>query len=220
MQPTTEEVEAGQAVYNKRTLSVYDIIVLGISNSYIWKCPSTRLEDHYNRNISANHLDIGVGTGYFLDRCRFPVKNPRVALMDMNTESLRFAAHRIARYQPETYRQNVLEKITTPIKPFDSVGVNYLFHCLPGAITDKAIVFDHLIPLMKPGARVFGSTILQGDAPRGWLAQRLMAFYNKKGIFSNTRDDLGGLTASLEERFDHVAIEVVGCVALFSGTNR
>lgn len=220
MQPTTEEVEAGQAVYSKRTLSAYDIIVLGISNSYIWKCRSTRLEDHYNKNISSNHLDIGVGTGYFLDQCRFPSENPRVALMDMNMESLKFASRRIARYQPEMYRQNILEKITTTIAPFDSVGVNYLFHCLPGAIADKAVVFNHLMPLMKPGARIFGSTILQGDVPRGWMARRLMAFYNKKGIFSNTQDDLDGLTASLIKRFDNVAVEVVGCVALFSGTAR
>lgn len=220
MHPTMDEVKAGQAVYSKRTLSVYDIVVLGISNSYIWKCPSTRLEDHYNKNISSNHLDVGVGTGYFLDRCRFPVDHPRVALMDMNTESLTFAANRIARYRPETYRQNILEKITASIVPFDSVGVNYLFHCLPGALIDKVAVFDHLIPLMKPGARIFGSTILQGDVPRSWTARRLMAFYNKKGIFSNTRDDLGGLTVSFEKRFDNVVVEVVGCVALFSGTAR
>lgn len=220
MQPTAEEVEAGQAVYTKRTLSAYDIIVLGISNSYIWKCPSTRLKNHYNRNVSSNHLDIGVGSGYFLDRCHFPAANPRVALMDMNNESLSFAAHRIARYRPETYRQNILEKITTSIDPFDSVGVNYLLHCLPGAISDKIIIFDHLAPLLKRGARVFGSTILQGDVPRGWMARRLMAFYNKKGIFSNTQDELNGLTASLENRFDNVVVEVVGCVALFSGNAR
>jgi 2-polyprenyl-3-methyl-5-hydroxy-6-metoxy-1,4-benzoquinol methylase len=217
VQPIIEEVEAGQAVYTKRTLSAYDIIVLGISNRYIWKCPSSRIEAHYNNHLSSNHLDVGVGTGYFLDRCKFPSDSPRIALMDMNTNTLEFASKRIERYSPETYSQNILDKILTAIAPFDSVGVNYLFHCVPGAIIDKAVVFDHLKELMNPGARVFGSTILQGGVKRGWMAKKLMALYNQKGIFANTDDDLEGLRSSLTQRFENVTLEVVGCVALFSG---
>jgi hypothetical protein len=225
VQPTVEEVEAGQAIYTKRTLSAYDTIVLGISNRYIWKCPSLRIEAHYNNHLSSNHLDVGVGTGYFLDRCKFPSDSPRIALMDMNTNALEFASKRIERYSPETYPQNVLEEISTArssrypqgVAPFDSVGVNYLFHCLPGAIIDKAVVFDRLKNLMNPGARIFGSTILQGGVRRGWMAEKLMAFYNKKGIFANTDDDLEGLRSSLTQRFESVTLEVVGCVALFSG---
>lgn len=216
MQPTIEQVEAGQAVYTQRTLSAYDIIVLGISNSYIWKCPTDRLVEHYNRHMSANHLDVGVGTGYFLDHCTFTAASPRVALMDMNTNSLQFAAKRIERYRPETWQHNILEPVTAKIAPFDSVSLNYLFHCLPGAIGDKAVVFDHLRPLLSPGARVFGSTILHNGVPRSWAAKKLMAFYNKKGIFGNTQDDLEGLSNALDQRFENVSIDVVGCVALFS----
>lgn len=44
-----------------------------------------------------------------------------------------------------------------------------------------------------------------------------MAFYNEKGVFANTDDDdLEGLSSSLRSRFKNVALEVVGCVALFS----
>jgi hypothetical protein len=88
---------------------------------------------------------------------------------------------------------------------------------VPGSITEKAVVFDHLVKLMKPGCKVFGSTILQGGVARSWTARKLMNFYNKKGIFSNERDDLEGLESALSERFNNVEIEVVGCVALFSG---
>ena len=217
MKPVNEEVEAGQAVYNKNVLSAYDVIVLSISNHYIWKCPSSLIEAHYNANVSSNHLDVGVGTGYFLDRCQFPTDNPRVALMDMNINSLEFTSKRLKRYQPETYQQNVLEEISSPIEPFDSIGANYLLHCLPGAIADKVIVFDHIKRLMKPGAHVFGSTILQGGVERSWLAKKLMGIYNKKGIFSNTQDSLDGLKSALFRRFKNVTIEVTGCVALFSG---
>ena len=216
MQPTKAEVEAGQAIYNQTTLSGYDF-VLGISNNYIWKCPSSLMEALYNANVSSNHLDVGVGTGYYLDRCQFPTNKPRVALMDMNLNSLAYTSGRLKRYQPETYQQNVLEKIETPIKPFDSVGANYLLHCVPGAITEKGIIFDHIKSVTNPGARVFGSTILQGGVERSWLAQRLMAFYNNKGIFSNTKDTLDDLKNALSQRFENVKVDVVGCVALFSG---
>ncbi len=217
MKPTEEEVDAGQAVYTKRILSAYDIIVLGISNRYIWKCPSSQIEAHYNQHVSSNHLDVGVGTGYFLDRCRFPSETPRITLMDLNTNTLEFASKRIGRYNPDMYQQNILEPISTSIAQFDSVGINYLLHCLPGSIIEKATVFDHLKPVMNSGATIFGSTILQGEVSRGWIAKKLMTLYNKKGIFSNTEDNFEGLEIALNQRFENVTLKVVGCVALFSG---
>ena len=215
--PTKEQIEAGQAIYTRCTLSVYDLLVHGISNRYIWKCPSYQIEAHYNKYLSLRHLDVGVGTGYFLDRCNFPSKSPRIALMDLNSNSLVFASRRISRYNPETYRQNILEPISANIHPFDSVGINYLLHCLPGTISDKAVAFDHLRPLMSSGAVIFGSTILQGGVTRSWAAKRLMDLYNTKGIFSNTGDDLEGLAGALHQRFENVSVDVFGCVALFSG---
>lgn len=213
---TPDQVNAGQAVYTRRTLNAYDLIVLAISNRWIWKCPTPGLVEHYNRHVSAQHLDVGVGTGYFLDRCRFPTATPRVTLMDLNPETLAYASQRIARYRPETCQRNVLEPIAYDGEPFESVGVNYLLHCLPGTIASKSATFDHLRPLLKPGAVVFGSTLLQGGVERGAAAKRLMAFYNSKGIFGNEHDDLAGLDRELRKRFDDVRIDVVGCAAVFS----
>jgi 2-polyprenyl-3-methyl-5-hydroxy-6-metoxy-1,4-benzoquinol methylase len=217
MSGSAEQIAAGQAVYTRRVLGAYDFVVLGVSNRFLWKCPTRRLEDHYDAHVTANHLDVGVGTGYFLDRCQFPSRSPRIALMDLNQDALDFAARRIARYNPETYRRNVLEPIFTDTAKFDSVGVNYLLHCLPGSIESKAVAFDHLAVLMNPNAVVFGSTLLQGGVPRSWFAKRLMDTYNKKGIFSNRHDDLDGLVRALKQRFREVSVEVVGCAALFAG---
>ena len=220
MKPSIAQVEAGQAVYSRPALSVYDLLVLGVSNRYIWKCSTDKLLAHYNEHVSSNHLDVGVGTGYFLDQCRFPSSAPRVALMDMNPNTLEFASNRISRYAATTYRQNVLEPISEEIAKFDSVGINYLLHCLPGALKDKAAAFDHLVPMMNPGATLFGSTILWGGVERNWAAVRLMRFYNRKGIFSNLEDDLQALEQALCERFENVSVVVTGCVALFSGRLR
>ena len=216
MNVSAKQIEAGQAVYSRRTLAAYDFVVLGVSNRFIWQCPTAGLERHYNKHVSANHLDVGVGTGYFLDRCRFPSPTPRVALMDLNAETLAFASQRIARYKPETYRRNVLEPIAFEAGKFDSVGINYLLHCIPGGIESKAVAFDHLKALMNPNAVLFGSTLLQGGVPRSWFARRLMDLYNKKGIFANERDDLDGLQRALASRFRDVSVQVVGCAALFS----
>ncbi len=215
---TTEQIHAGQAIYTPNMLAIYDVLVLGLSNRWIWKSPTPRLLAHYDRHISGNHLDVGVGTGYFLDRCRFPTATPRVALMDLNRDALQFSARRIARYAPETYARNVLETIDFDGAKFDSLGVNYLLHCLPGDMATKARAFDFLSPLMSPGAVVFGSTLLQGGVARSFAAQRLMAFYNSKGVFSNTQDDLETLTRELEKRFSAVVVETVGCAALFCAT--
>jgi len=212
-----EQVSAGQAVYTRRSLRLYDSVVLGLTNNLIWKCPTQRLVEHYNKHITANHLDVGVGTGYFLAHCRFPSQTPRIALSDINRNSLDFAAQRIARHTPETYLRNILEPVSIDAANFDSVGINYLLHCLPGTIASKTVTLDHLKALMNPNAVLFGSTLLQGDVSRNWLARRLMAFYNKKGIFSNQHDDLNGLKQALSQRFHDVSVEIVGCAALFSG---
>ena len=217
MTVTPEQVKAGQAIYTKSTLRAYDFVVLGLSNRFVWECPSRRIEEHYNRHVTANHLDVGVGTGYFLDRCRFPSPTPRVALLDLNQSALEHAARRIARYKPETYRRNVLEPILLDTPKFDSVGINYLLHCLPGTIESKAVALDHLKALMNANAVLFGSTLLQRGVSRSWLAVRLMSGYNRKGIFSNQSDDLAGLEGALRQRFRDVVVEVVGCAAIFSG---
>lgn len=216
MSTTPDQVEAGQAVYTKRVLALYDFFVLGFSNRFIWKCPSRHIQMHYERHITTNHLDVGVGTGYFLDRCRFQ-STPRLAFVDLNPNSLAFAAKRLARYEPETYLRNVLEPIDIGERRFDSVAINYLLHCIPGTIESKSTAFDHLKVLMNPDAILFGSTVLQGGVARNWYAKRFMEIYNRKGIFCNECDDLNGLRRALTQRFRDVSVEIVGCVALFSG---
>lgn len=217
LNPAAEEVEAGQRVYTKVTLSLYDFVALFLSSKFVWQCPSQRIKDHYNKHITDNHLDVGVGTGYFLDHCRFPSQTPRIALLDLNQYSLEYSSRRIARYKPEVYCRNILEPISANARGFDSVGINAVLHCIPGSMESKAIVLDHVKTLMNSSAVLFGSTLLHGGVPRSWVAKGLMGVYNKKGIFSNRQDDLDGLNRALRQRFKQVTIQVVGCAAVFSG---
>lgn len=218
---TSEQTRAGQAIYTRRTLNLYDFVVLGVSNRWIWKFPTHLQLAHYDRHVSARHLDIGVGTGYYLDRCRFPSPAPRLALMDLNERSLDHAEGRVARYRPTKLVRDVLAPIDHQGEAFDSIGLNYLFHCLPGTLREKAVVFDNIRPLAAAGATIFGATLLQGpDVPRSFAARRLMAFYNRKGVFTNHGDTLPDLREALTSRFDRVEIQRIGCGALFSGVVR
>ncbi|WP_298867793.1 class I SAM-dependent methyltransferase [uncultured Gimesia sp.] len=212
---TSEECIAGQAVYSKKMLSVYDLWVLGISNSLIWKCRTKNILRWLNQSLTANHLDVGVGTGYYLDRCSFPDSKVRLGLLDLNPNSLEATAKRVSRYSPEIYQADILQPLPEQSQRFDSVSLNYLLHCLPGNLTSKSILFDQLKSWLNPGAIISGSTILHAGVPRGLSARRLMKFYNQKQIFSNTFDSLDELQSQLTSRYTDVEIKVIGCVALF-----
>ena len=220
----SDDVTAGHRVYTKRFLSVYDLVVLGWFSTTAWCCRAAVLTGHYDTHVSANHVDVGVGTGYFLDRCTLPTPRPRLALMDLNPSCLNAASRRMSRFEPETHVVNVLEPIAPQldrgVDGFDSIGMTYLLHCLPGDMTTKVRVFENLLVLANPGATVFGATLLSGGVTRNWYARQVMAFNNKRGIFSNAADDLAGFEAALDEHLDDASIRIVGCVAVFAGTAR
>ncbi len=217
---SSDQIEAGQAVYSQRTLWMYDWLVLGFSNTFVWKCPTRRLLRLYNEHVSGNHLDVGVGTGYFLDRCQFPGEHPRITLLDLNENCLQATADRIRRYEPRTRRADLFEPLEFEGQErFESIAMNYVLHCLPGTIESKSIVLENLKGVLAPGGVLFGSTILSQGVQRGWMARRLMALYNSKQIFTNTADSLAGLTTSLQSHFAEVDVETAGCVAIFVARN-
>ena len=216
--PVTDDAAAGAAIYSRPLLSVYDLFVLGFSNTLVWQCPSRLILDFYNEHVSGRHLDVGVGTGYFLDKCTFPTRNPTIVLADLNPNSLHVTAKRLQRYNPSIYVANVLEPLQIEPADFDSIAINYLLHCLPGNISSKAVVFQNLKPLLKQhGGVIFGTTILGKDIKRNFLAKKLMQVYNSKRIFANLEDNASDLESVLKANFRDYSIRVVGCVAFFVG---
>ena len=65
------ETHPSVAVYTPARLALYDLFILGVSCSLVWRCPRRHFLDLYDRHVGSPHLDVGVGTGFFLDRCRF-----------------------------------------------------------------------------------------------------------------------------------------------------
>lgn len=208
--------EAGAAIYSRWFLHVYDPIVHGFNLPVLWRCPSPLVQGLYDELSSPNHLDVGVGTGRYLAHCRFGRQPTRIALLDMNPNSLAHAGRRIGHYRPEILHGDVLRPLAPPPAPFDSVGMANLLHCLPGPMSRKAAALDNLAAVMQPGAVLFGSTLMGRGVPSTWAARVMMRQLNRRGVFSNRDDDPASLVAALERRFEDVRVDLVGQMALFS----
>lgn len=217
MNSMSEQANAGQAAFTKTALALYDSMVLGITCHFIWRCPTERILRHYESNLSDNHLEVGVGTGYFLDKSHFPSTTPRLALLDLNPNCLEHTARRLVRYSPEVYQANVLAPIRMNITRFDSIALNYVLHCLPGELPDKGTVFANLKSLLRPGGVLFGSTLLHDGVEHGLLSRGFMRLYNARRLLNNRKDGLSGLRTVLNQHLNEIRIETAGSVALFSG---
>lgn len=216
---TRESTLPGQAVYSRAVLNIYDVFVLGLSCTAVWQCSAQQLLAHYQAHVRGVHLDVGVGTGYFLDRVHFPTQEPDLTLFDLNQNSLAHAAQRVARYRPRQVQGDVLSPNELPEQHFESIGLSFLLHCLPASGGGgKWRCFDYLKPKLKPGGVLFGSTILGQPEPALRRQRWLMGVYNRKGIFGNERDDRATLESELRGRLRHVDISTRGVVALFSAT--
>jgi SAM-dependent methyltransferase len=206
----------GQASYTPLLLRVYDATVLGISNRWVWRCPTATLVEHYEANVGTYHVDAGPGTGFFLDVADLPQLR-RLVLVDANPDVLDHAARRLERFAPERLEANLLAPIDHP-GGADSVGCNYVLHCLPGDLDDKAEAVANLTRLLRPGGVFFGSTILADPEGHTALGRRLMALYNRKGVFGNAADTRTGLSRMLARGLTDVEVSLHGAVAVFRGT--
>jgi len=178
---------------------------------YIFKCPLRKVKDFFNKNVSSIHLDIGVGTGYFLDKCNFPIENPTVHLMDLNSNALKKTSNRIKRYEPVSHLCNVLEPIQDDLPMFNSISAINFLHCLPGTMLSKEAAIKNLVPLLNEGGVFFGITILGEGVDVGFLY--------RKAIFSNLHDNASDLELILSRHFQNYSVHVVGSVAFFTGQN-
>jgi len=77
------------------------------------------------------------------------------------------------------------------------------------------VVFKNLYVLLNPGGVIFGSTIIADSNDSNWLAKRLMKIYNKKGVFTNTEDNIQTMTRLLSEQYEKFELNVVGSAAQF-----
>lgn len=209
---------SGHAVYTPSVLNLYDLFVCEFSNRFVWQCPSRNILALYACRVSPNHLEVGPGTGYFLDRGSFPSGFSRLVLMDVNSNCLEKSMRRLARYAPKRFCADVRSPRLREMPGFDSIGCNYVLHCLSGDAAARAAVIGNLKTYLNPGGVLFGSTILGHGVQTGVVASMFIKVYNSMGIFSNRLDSPDMLRRILEKQFKTWSLKVHGSVALFSGT--
>ncbi|THH26369.1 hypothetical protein EUX98_g7816 [Antrodiella citrinella] len=217
----TPTVHPSAAIYTSFTLHFYDLVV-HLSNSFAWCCSTQNvLLPLFRKHIGAQaHLDIGVGSGYYLIASMSQLAEvEKLTLVDLSHDALQFAERRLKR---AGHRRAIVTLEHDTFRPFplsmhaqyDSVSMFYLFHCLPGKFPEKADqVLTQTKTTVKPDGVVYGATIL--GQTHNWIGGHLMNLYNRKGVFSNYNDTKDGLQEALTRHFADVEVEVVGRVALF-----
>jgi SAM-dependent methyltransferase len=206
----------GQREYSPLFLRIYDPLILGFFTPAVWRCPTNRLVEWYRRHLGHRHLDVGPGTGYFLDRAGMP-DGSNVTLLDPNVHVLDHASRRLRRLDITTVEADVLKPL--PVHgPFDSAALNGVLHCLPGPLPRKAAAVANVAAVLAPTGVLFGASILGSAGRHTRLARRLLEANNRRGTFDNLGDTEEGLGEILEASFERVELETVGSMAIFAAT--
>lgn len=207
---------AGQREYTPFFLRIYDPLILGFFAPVVWRCPTTRLVDGYRRHVGRRHLDVGPGTGYFLERAGMP-EGSQVTLLDPNAHVLKRASRRLRRPDITAIEADVCKPL--PVDgSFDSAALNGVLHCLPGPLQAKAAAAANVAAVLAPTGVLFGASILGSSGRHTWLARKMLKANNRRGTFDNLGDTEEGLGEILTESFEQVELETVGSMAIFAAT--
>lgn len=207
----------GQRDYSRRMLRAYDPLVVGFATRFVWRCPTPRLVDGYRQHIRDRHLDVGPGTGYFVEKSDLP-DGSDVTILDPNPDVLEFAQRRLRRLRITAVEADVLKPL--PVDgPFDSAAMHAVIHCLPGPLSRKATAVANVAAVLAPTGVFFGASVLGPSGNHSWLARRYLAAFNRQGGFDNLDDTEDGLRDILAASFAQVELDVVGSIAIFAATN-
>ena len=212
---TIRTTQDGVRIYRPALLSIYDLLIMKVLTPYVWRCHERHFAKLYRDEMSRNHADIGVGTGYFLDRCAYQPGEVRIGLFDLKQHCLDYTARRIARFQPEAYQCDAMRPIRVNAGRFDSIALGGILHCIPGDMAENGVVFDSIKPLMHAHTRVFGYTILNRGIRKTMLSRAVYFILQKLKVINGLDDSASQLTQELTKRFKAVDVNVIGCVALF-----
>lgn len=212
-------VRSAVAPYTSAFLMVYDFWVIRLSNSYAWRCAASSLLAMYRQYLGRRHLEVGPGSGWYLVNAEFPVDRPQITLMDLNRTPLEFTRRRLGeRGEVTVVAGSVLDPVPVEVGVgYDSIGLNFVMHCVPGDFTSKGVAFAHLSRVLADDGVLFGSTILGPDSGRGTVFGRTLRwFYSRVGAFNNSGDARHGLEAALSGAFAEIVVSQVGEVTTFT----
>jgi SAM-dependent methyltransferase len=212
----TAAPKESQPIYTPLLLLLYDLWVLGVVNTFAWGCSTTRyLLPLFRSNVGGNHLDVGVGTGYYLRSKGSVPATTRLTLVDNEQGALDVAKTRSNRPDANALIADILKPLPVREK-FDSVSMYYLFHCLPVSMPEKCGVFDHIKHNMTPDGVITGANVLgKGVRKDNFFAAKIRKGCQNHGVFYNKDDNAYEFEDALRKNFKKVETWVVGTVFMF-----
>ena len=181
----------GQAGYNAAMLAIYDVWVLKFMTKAVWKLPVAQGVERYRRHMGHRHLDVGPGTGYFIEKAD-PSPDTEITLLDPNQTVLRHVAKRLEEWHPITVEADVMKPL--PVDgPFDSAALSFVLHCLRGPEGNKAVAVRNIADVLSLEGVLFGGTVLGLQSNHSKSARAFLRAANKQGGFDNVDDTAEGL---------------------------
>jgi SAM-dependent methyltransferase len=209
---------AGQRDYGRLLLALYDPVVVGPVARFVWRSPSTGLLERFRAHVRPNHLDDGPGTGYFLDKSGLP-DGSAITILDPNTNVLKHVSKRLSRYDITSVEADVLKPLPV-VGPFASAALHLVIHCLPGPMERKRLAVANVASVLAPDGVLFGASVLGIPGPHTGLAKQVLKVFNKQGGFDNRADTEESLRSMLGSVFEHVELETLGSIAVFTASGR
>jgi ubiquinone/menaquinone biosynthesis C-methylase UbiE len=206
----------GQAGYNSFMLTIYDPFVLGFMTRAVWRSPMPPVVERYRKHMGLRHLDIGPGTGYFIEKAA-PPPGTEITLLDPNKKVLAHASRRLAALNPATIEADVMKPLPIDGR-FDSAALNFVLHCLPGPQSSKAVAVRNVAAVLESDGVLFGGTVLGMSERHSRRARAVLRVFNRQGAFDNMGDTADGLRDILKDSFEDVTVDIVGSVALFTAS--
>jgi hypothetical protein len=240
----------GDAVYTPSVLEEYDRLVWGFNCPFLWRIHMEEVKGLYNDCVlrSRSHAEVGVGTGLFLRELNVPDALTEVVLIDSSYYSLEMCQASLKSHPHYEYSQvafrtlqgSILEPPPYELRDkFDSVGANFLLHCLGGGSgsgsgigggsgTTRALseAVENLAAMVHPqhgtlfGTTILGQSILEDAERAGPAALETLQAYNDAGIFANLNHNFRDVSRVLHDTFDDVEIWRAGYCAVFKAKNR
>ena len=182
----------------------------------VWRCPTTRLVEGYRQHVRPLHLDVGPGTGYFLERAGLPDGSP-VTLLDPNTNVLDHAPGGCSAWTSRPSRPTSASRCPSrtvrlrraqrrdPLPPRTA-------HPQGRGVANVAAV---LAPDGRP-LRCIDPRDLRATHPVGAEPARRQ---QPAGRLRQPRRHRGGASRVLEASFERVELETVGSFAIFAATH-
>ncbi|MEO8570067.1 MAG: methyltransferase domain-containing protein [Chloroflexota bacterium] len=123
----------------------------------MWRLPTAKHVRLYQEHIRPNQLDVGPGTGYFLEHAGLP-DGSLVTILDANPNVLRHAAGRLRPLDVTSIEADVLKPLPI-LGPFDSAALSLVLHCLPGPMERKARAVANVARVMAPVGVLSGASV-------------------------------------------------------------